>query len=833
MNQGKVDISVIILNYNSVEHLTDCLLSLRSMEFRGLREIIVVDNASIDHDYISLREEFPEIKWVQNEKNYGFARACNKGARRAQGRYVIFLNVDTKVSVNALQIMYNFMEDHKDIGVCGPQFRDETGRKRNSIDNIPSWWTLLVNKSLLRIFFPLKFPSKYRQANTPLDVESLVGACFFVRASVFRNLKGFDESYFFYMEETDLCSRMKREGFRVVWLPEAEVMHLSGASTRQTPIASRIEYHKSLYVFLKRRGFQHQVLFNLKVCLCVRYFINMCFSVYSWRRLKTYACLLLWHVRGCPIYDGLEYVVPKSHRTIRKHSWLIRSTTLFSPNFLNLIKEGLYDDTIITGRVLKDSSYRTVLKKKYRYQDRSLNVVVKICRNTTWKEKIKTLLLSSKAKKEWNRSLWLIRRNIMTPKPIICAERRCWGILRESIYVSEYIEDSQELLSFKKVFPAKSLWEKRELIETFARFVASLHRVGFYHKDFHSGNILIRYDQGQTVYYVIDLHRSRIVGHLSMRQRLIDFAYLRGSLIEEVGGRHGLRFLKAYDALNPQLPFSYRFYLHYLIETMERVTRKTKPVFWYFWRWKSPFYRTSRGEWLKGQDKVFWGLPNMMRNTDFVRPEHIIKQGRKYRVFYSYAFNGVICCKQAVAFSWLRIGRLYREWLLSVRLFYRGISIPRPLAYLYRQGIYVSHYVSPSWSADAYFYEQIESLSDKRHFIRGLAQFVRNIHLSGIYHRDLKGANILVQPIGSHRWKFYLVDNDRVNFCKELSSKKVCHNIAQIWASLVQDLVLKDQILFLNEYGRDHPFLREIVLNGLDEIKAMKDKRVFQAGLKL
>jgi GT2 family glycosyltransferase len=209
------DLSVIIVNWNTKELLLNCIESLYRT-IKGLSfEIFVVDNGSKDGSVNSVRKAFPEIELIQNQRNLGFARANNEALRKRKGQYALLSNTDVILKDGAIETLAEFMDRNPNVGIAGGQLINGDGSKQNSFDNFPSLATEVLNKSLLRILFPTRYPSKRVSYSSPIDVQSVIGACMIVRSQAIREVGLLDEDYFFFMEETDWCYRMKRRGWRV------------------------------------------------------------------------------------------------------------------------------------------------------------------------------------------------------------------------------------------------------------------------------------------------------------------------------------------------------------------------------------------------------------------------------------------------------------------------------------------------------------------------------------------------------------------------------------------------------------------------------------------
>ncbi|MBI5560485.1 MAG: glycosyltransferase family 2 protein, partial [Deltaproteobacteria bacterium] len=255
-----MDISVIIVNWNTKDILLRCLESVFSTVNCLSSEVWVVDNGSTDGSQAEVRRRFPEVKLIENGANLGFARANNRALERMAGRYAVLLNSDARLTQGALEAIVEFMDGNAGVGVCGPQLLNEDGTLQNSIANIPTLATELLNKSLLRRLFPGKYPGKEKRIKGPLEVESVIGACMVVRKKAIDGVRGaggvglLDEDFFFFLEETDWCMRMRHEGWKVFFYPLSRVYHLQGASAKKVNHRARVEYWRSRYTFFRKHG---------------------------------------------------------------------------------------------------------------------------------------------------------------------------------------------------------------------------------------------------------------------------------------------------------------------------------------------------------------------------------------------------------------------------------------------------------------------------------------------------------------------------------------------------------------------------------------------------
>jgi GT2 family glycosyltransferase len=310
------DLSIILVSWNTKKYLLDCTGLIFQKGTFDRWEVIIVDNGSQDGSGVEVKRTFPDVHLIQNDRNLGFAKAVNQGLQKASGKYVLLLNPDTQVKNGSIEQLVLFMEGCSDAGVAGAQLLDADGSKQNSIANFPSLATELLNKSLLRWLFPKKFLGKERDYSEPVEVDSVIGACMMVRREAVDQIGFMDEDYFLFLEETDWCYRMKRAGWKVYHVPQAEVYHFQGKSAEKEKERAKVEYFRSRYYFFKKnRG--HFQWFVLLIGLLMRLGFELLgmvlaslvtlFMIKRWRKkLSIYAYLFWWHLKFCPGEMGLR-----------------------------------------------------------------------------------------------------------------------------------------------------------------------------------------------------------------------------------------------------------------------------------------------------------------------------------------------------------------------------------------------------------------------------------------------------------------------------------------------------------------------------------------------
>lgn len=271
-------------------------------------EIIVVDNGSRDGSPEAVRRRYPEVGLIINETNLGFAAANNQALKKVQGRYVLLLNTDAEVTEGAVYSLYEFMEKNHNAGMACGQLLNCDGGLQNSIANFPSLISLLFNESLLRFLFPRRFPSKQKDHQHPVEVESCIGACILVRKTAMDAVGFLDETFFFFFEETDWALRMHRNGWKVYFVPDARIIHGQGQSVEKRRDA-RILYYRSRYAYFRKwypHGYRMMGMIAF-IRLLMNIFltglgIGFTLGIHKGLRDRfgTYIRLLGWHLKGCP-----------------------------------------------------------------------------------------------------------------------------------------------------------------------------------------------------------------------------------------------------------------------------------------------------------------------------------------------------------------------------------------------------------------------------------------------------------------------------------------------------------------------------------------------------
>lgn len=234
-------VSVVIVNFNSAELLTQCVDSVLSSTIPVL--IYVVDNASTDHSLTQLQEKYPaepRLHIIKNSTNFGFAKAANQALSHITSSYILFLNPDCLLTADTLKQFYTCMEQYPQAGMAGCLVKNLDGTEQAGCRrHIPTPWRSFIQTLHLDQLFPNQFQSfllsRQPLPTQPLPIEGISGACMFVRKSALEQVGPMDESYFLHCEDLDWFIRFQRDNWLILFIPSIEVVHIKGVCSRQLP----------------------------------------------------------------------------------------------------------------------------------------------------------------------------------------------------------------------------------------------------------------------------------------------------------------------------------------------------------------------------------------------------------------------------------------------------------------------------------------------------------------------------------------------------------------------------------------------------------------------
>lgn len=271
-----MDVSIIFVNYKTKDLTINAIKSVvektQGIDF----EIFVVDNNSQDGSIEAIEKKFPQINIIKNTANTGFGAANNIAIKRAKGKYILCLNTDTLLINNAIKIMYDFMEkeDSKNIAVCGGTLYNENSNYIMSYANFPNLFNSLSFSWILKRLFPM-IRNKKEPTNIK-EVDFITGADIFFRKSILDKVGLFDETFFMYAEEVDLCKRIKNEGYSIKIIPQAKIIHLEEKSSKNFWENSRMRV-KSKYLYARKNQSIIEI-FLMKISYIIVHIIGYLFS---------------------------------------------------------------------------------------------------------------------------------------------------------------------------------------------------------------------------------------------------------------------------------------------------------------------------------------------------------------------------------------------------------------------------------------------------------------------------------------------------------------------------------------------------------------------------
>lgn len=249
------DLSLIIVSYNTRDLLRACLQSLSSQQYH--LQLIVVDNASQDESAGVVRSEFPEVLLIANEQNRGFGAACNQGLQVSEGRYALILNADIEALPGAIDTMIKFMDTHHEAAACGGKLLNPDGSLQPSCAGDLTLWAVFCEQTLLSKAFPRTrlfggYWKTWWDFNQTVEVEQIMGACLMLRRDASGGLIQFDEEYFLYCEDTDLCYRLRQAGGKLFYVHDALFRHHLGASGAGDRAKMIIYYNRGKERFFRK-----------------------------------------------------------------------------------------------------------------------------------------------------------------------------------------------------------------------------------------------------------------------------------------------------------------------------------------------------------------------------------------------------------------------------------------------------------------------------------------------------------------------------------------------------------------------------------------------------
>jgi len=253
-----MDLSIIIVNYNVKEFIQNLLHSIFKAGCNLKYAIIIIDNASEDGSAEFIKEKFPNVNLIINNKNIGFGKANNIGLSVAKGEYILLVNPDTLIREDTLEKMISFFETNPDAGLAGCKILNPDGSLQLACRrSFPGPWTSFCKVTGLSTLFPnsrlfARYNLTYLDENKTHEVDAISGSFMMMKREVYEKVGGFDEQFFMYGEDLDLCYRIQKSGWKVYYTPDTQIIHYKGESTKRSSLDDTKIFYDAMNLFVKK-----------------------------------------------------------------------------------------------------------------------------------------------------------------------------------------------------------------------------------------------------------------------------------------------------------------------------------------------------------------------------------------------------------------------------------------------------------------------------------------------------------------------------------------------------------------------------------------------------
>jgi O-antigen biosynthesis protein len=368
ISMSRLELSVIIVNYNVKHFLEQCLYSVRQALKKTSGEIIVIDNCSSDNSLAYLQPDFPDVRFVANKENLGFARACNQGWKMSSGRFVLFLNPDTILPEDCFEACIRFFDQHPEAGALGSKMLDGSGAfLKESKRAFPSPLTSLYKLFGLSKLFPRsahfsRYHLGHLDENKNNEVDVLAGAYMMIKKEVLDQVGGFDERFFMYGEDVDLSYRIQKSGQKNFYFAGSPIIHFKGESTRKGSMNYVRMFYSAMSLFVRKHyGGRQAGFFNSLIHLAIWFRAALSASGQFIRRI------------GLPLIDAVlilfsfwfikegwsQYVRPEIQYENRLLWMAIPGFTLLY--LVTAYYAGLYDKWYRWGELIRSTAVATII----------------------------------------------------------------------------------------------------------------------------------------------------------------------------------------------------------------------------------------------------------------------------------------------------------------------------------------------------------------------------------------------------------------------------------------------------------------------------------------
>lgn len=295
--------SIIIIAYNSCDFIPACLKSVRDA-CKGIdSQIIVLDNGSSEPILPEIKDFFPEVLWLDSKENLGFGKGCNLAEKQATKPYLFFINPDTLVSSDSFTKVLDFMKEHPESGTVGCRILNEDGSIQWACRRSFPTPISAISKTIgLAALFPkskllASYNMTYADPDAITEVDAVSGSFFCIKRDLYEELKGFDEDFFMYGEDLDLCFRTKAAGCKNYYTPSTNILHFKGQSCRTRRWGSYVDFYKAMILYVKKHKDQYWIpIFLVTFGVVFAAFVGMFFRLIPkfWKMFLDLGVIALW-----------------------------------------------------------------------------------------------------------------------------------------------------------------------------------------------------------------------------------------------------------------------------------------------------------------------------------------------------------------------------------------------------------------------------------------------------------------------------------------------------------------------------------------------------------
>ncbi|MCK4903314.1 MAG: glycosyltransferase, partial [Candidatus Marinimicrobia bacterium] len=282
-------VSVAIVSYNVKQYIIHCIDSINKSDYAGRIELIVIDNNSFDGSLENIKQQFTDVICIQNTENVGFGKAINQATGIASGKYYLILNPDTIIEESTISTFVDYLENNSSIGLVGPKIVNSDGSLQKGCKrSFPTIGVALPKLIGLDKLFPNsrlagRYNLNYLDPDEIHKVDAISGSCMFIRSELFNKIGGFDEQFFMYGEDLDLCYQIYQQGFEVHYLPTTQIMHYQGESVKSAPYDSLNAFYQAMILFSEKHFSKGRSILS-KLVIRLGIFIRKLISIINEKR---------------------------------------------------------------------------------------------------------------------------------------------------------------------------------------------------------------------------------------------------------------------------------------------------------------------------------------------------------------------------------------------------------------------------------------------------------------------------------------------------------------------------------------------------------------------